>query len=77
MHLNDGHTMMLRFCHPHLHKSDMDMSILGQLTRLAPIVAALHQATCELSVLTSFRTPYCVGVCTVVLMKTFGRFNKI
>ena len=40
---------------------------------VAPLVAAPHQGTCELCVLTSFRPPYNIGVCTVVLMKTFGR----
>ncbi len=43
---------------------------------VAPLVAAPRQAMCELCVLTSFRPSYYIGVCTVVLMKTFGRSWK-
>ena len=41
---------------------------------VAPLVAAPRQAMCEVCVLTSFRSSYYIGVCTVVLMKTLAGY---
>ena len=40
---------------------------------VAPVVAAPHEAMCELFVFNQFRLEYTIGVCTVVFMNIFGR----
>ena len=48
-------------------------SILYITLLVAPVVAAPHEAMCELFVFNQFRLQYTIGVCTVVFMNIFGR----